>query len=325
MNIVTFNIKNFKSNHIMAKTIIDNTNICFMIENWFSSKEQYLAKNLSNKHNLLFNSDYSEIERRSGRPFGGLCWFIDNNYEILRIEWYSRHLTHVEIKDAVGNELLLVGVWLPFDDNTLETWAKIQLIYSEIECIIRSKKSNQTCIILSDWNADPLRAKKVDRRFSEFINDNRITACEYKYQQVVDFTYNNKEYKSHIDHILCFEENLNLITNCSIIDNDLNLSDHKPLKIELDFKTIKNQDSELKERTFHRFPSSKLEFKNKYAELLDNSIKELLLDYFKKEHNTNTIDSFVYKMNRVILRSARMVNFRVGQTKQKSNEIIDEK
>ena len=87
MNLATFDCKNLKSNFHYLKELINSHDISFIIEHWLSDEEDFLFNQLSDKHSILFQSDFSFANcpgstRRRGRPFGGKCWVVKNDVKI---------------------------------------------------------------------------------------------------------------------------------------------------------------------------------------------------------------------------------------------------
>ena len=82
MKIVSYNCKNFKSNHLMIKKLIDQNQICFFVEHWLEENEAYLFNDICNNHSIIFKSDFDRMVNSRGRPFGGKFWVIDNKFKV---------------------------------------------------------------------------------------------------------------------------------------------------------------------------------------------------------------------------------------------------
>jgi hypothetical protein len=194
ISVSSFNVKNLKANHSMVKSLLEKSHICYLIEHWCSKEDEHLIKSLTNKkQKTLFESEFLDVEYRRGRPFGGTCWVIDSSFEVLNYRYFTRHLSLIEIKEPLGAIMIVIGVWLPFDDSRLETWAKIETLYSEIESLLTNLK-DKPCLIIGDWNADPKRGKRSDQRFTELCEQNDLICCEYKFIQNTNHPYRNGDY-----------------------------------------------------------------------------------------------------------------------------------
>jgi hypothetical protein len=95
---------------------------------------------LNKNHKVICESEYSELD---------MCWLIDAKYEIINYKFLSRHISMVELKISNCMQLLLVGVWTPFDDNKLETRARIETLYSEIESLLNNADMDSVIIVIS--------------------------------------------------------------------------------------------------------------------------------------------------------------------------------
>ena len=304
----SFNVKNLKGNHEMVKNLIDQSNVCFLIEHWCSKEEEHLVKSLSKNHKVIFESEYSELDKIRGRPFGGMCWLIDAKYEIINYKFLSRHISMIELKISSCMQLLLVGVWMPFDDNKLETRARIGTLYSEIESLLNNADVDKIQIVLGDWNADPKRGKRCDHLLSEFCENNGLICCEYNFDQKTNYTYRNGEYIAHIDHILCNNWFLKNINNCTIIDSHKNTSDHNPILLEIDCSTLIKNNNNINnnsKNSFHKYAWNNAFFCVKYAELLDISMKNIFYKYYKCSPNEEVLNKCISELNKSLLKCAR--------------------
>lgn len=54
------------------------------------------------------------------------------------------------------------------------------------------------------------------------------------FPQNINYTYNNRDYISHFDHIVTLNENLKKIISCEIVVNSANQSDHNPILVKVD-------------------------------------------------------------------------------------------
>ena len=158
MNLATFNCKNFKSNFHYLKELINSHDISFIIEHWLSDEEAFLFNQLSDQHSILFQSDFSVANcsgstKRRGRPFGGKCWVVKNDVKIKSHEVINNDISIIEVAKNSSESFILVGVWLAFDDNSLERLANFQSNISLLESILKENQGKKV-IILGDFNCD---------------------------------------------------------------------------------------------------------------------------------------------------------------------------
>ena len=100
-------------------------------------------------------------------------------------------------------------------------------------------------------NADPCRGKRFDLLFNEFIEKNQLINTTIRNE---NHTYENGEYRSNLDHILVNKDLENQITSNQIINDNLDLSDHRPIALSLKIESsVKDQRSSVEMKQFHKF------------------------------------------------------------------------
>lgn len=68
--IVSYNCQNFKANKLMIERLINEYDICFLIEHWLDKNEKYLLNDFKSTHHILFHAHYDKTVNKKGRPFG---------------------------------------------------------------------------------------------------------------------------------------------------------------------------------------------------------------------------------------------------------------
>ena len=126
----------------------------------------------------LNQSDF--IIKTIGRPFGASCWLINNKVEIIKSEFINENLSYVKVEFG-GYKYLIIGVYMPFDNNNLDSVIDYEMNLSLLTEINKNaKKENEFDVIIGgDFNADLYRSKKFDNKLLEFININRLIALDY--------------------------------------------------------------------------------------------------------------------------------------------------
>lgn len=89
MNIATYNCHNFKANNLMISNLMQNNDICFVIEHWLGTEEAFYFNDLCNNQSIIFNADFEKAKLGRGRPFGGFCWIINNKFKVCDYEKIS--------------------------------------------------------------------------------------------------------------------------------------------------------------------------------------------------------------------------------------------
>lgn len=324
MIISSFNCKNLKTNHLMVEKILKNSDITFLIEHWLSEEDSQLLDRFGDDYKIIFESDYSMTDfKRRGRPFGGRAWIIRKNIRMKSYIKYNKNISVIEIyiNDQVES-LNIVGVWLPFDDGTVESWSELNSAYSVIETIVLGLADTQNMVIIGDWNSDMARGKRFDRRMERFIDENKMFLCNRK-MNYNDYTYQNGGYFSVIDNCVCDCYFSKYVKNFSIIYDDLNLSDHCPINVELDL-IIKNTSTNnllnfVNENKFHKFPWHCKDFCESYYAYLEDELPTLCDRYIESTPSKSTIDECIYEVNKMFIKCARKSekNSGLGRRKRK--------
>jgi hypothetical protein len=258
--------------------------VIFLVEHWLHENERNIIESDFENYNIIFKSDMEyEDTQKSGRPYGGKCWLIDKEIEILNFDFHN-DISMIEITTK-GIKLKLIGVWLPYDNKGTINFANFENSLSLIEQLICdyriSRTANEHLSIIGDFNADTKRGKRFDKLLNNLIINNKLIDGIMNFEQTTNFTYQKGDYKSIIDHILYCEELSMDVNSCFIYDNStLNFSDHKPIVLEINVKEKESNCNSVPEhpkRTyFHRFNWKNEEFKYKYQTNLELLALDLL-------------------------------------------------
>ena len=166
--------------------------------------------------------------------------------------------------------------------------------------------------MLGDWNCDLNRDKRFDKLLKSFLSKNEILDCHSLFDSKLDFTYKKKDYKSRIDHIFIRSCEKKLIKEYDVMDEPLNLSDHNPIYIEIDTKTVNNfNSSETTSVNFHHFDWKDKVFNETYQRFLNHNLDYLVSKVkeikasFNKLAYVHLIDEIFFNLPRIFLKSAR--------------------
>lgn len=160
--LISYNCQNFKANKLMIEKLVNYSNVLFLIEHWLCDSEKYMIENSFIDKKVIFYSHYDKRINTKGRPFGGLCWIIDKDFKVLESNLINNHIAKITLNDERTGILNLYGVWLPFDDNRIESHAKFEQSLSLLETELnKDYLSEQSSIILGDFNADTERKKNL--------------------------------------------------------------------------------------------------------------------------------------------------------------------
>jgi hypothetical protein len=178
------------------------------------------------------------IHPLKGRPFGGRTFVVNKRLFILNYEFINRYLATLTCEDN-GNKISIVACYLPFDNGTQLNLSEFNsCLQVAVELLKFFNNINQTTIIIGDLNADLLRNKRFDIIFDNFIKNNNLLLMSFSRDPDL-FSYMNGDYRAKLDHCLT-SSNINTfkIIKSEYIDDDINLSDHKPLLINIKWNEI---------------------------------------------------------------------------------------
>ena len=141
---------------------------------------------------------------------------------------------------------------------------RIALYESCISILDAEMRQNDRTIIVGDWNADPYRnsIKKVDKIFVDFLSRNGL--IKSRRGSYNTFSYCKGEYGANLDHIVLSRGMERNIIDCKLIVDNLDVSDHKPIKLEL--KWHENATICVEKKKTHKFQWKNALFKSKFAE-----------------------------------------------------------
>jgi hypothetical protein len=321
LKIVSYNCYGFKANSNFVQLLLAQFDICFFCEHWLAEEEEYLFKQMSSTHHFIFKASYSAKDKIRGRPYGGLCWAIDKSINIVDVQCIEDDVSMLRI---ILNECMIClhGVWLPYDDNSNEKYAKFKSNISLLCNNIKENDRHPNCII-GDFNASLNRhnVSRFDRCLIEFIEKRKLISAydhfnEHNLEYNNSYTYKKGNYQSRIDHILVNDVALNTIRECSIINDHRDLSDHKPISISLEIERYASlYGNQTKSNSFHKFNWKNREFIECYKANVENSIK---LDDFKLDSSQTRelIDNNIHKLNKLLLKCAREAENQINKTKK---------
>jgi exonuclease III len=166
-----------------------------------------------------------------GRPFGGLAILVkDENRNFCRLSFSNDRLIAVKY-----NDILIVDVYFPcssrqnYKDETLELLDQLELLItnSDIKDVIIGGDFNCTLEIES-WSS---------KLICNFMKEHNLKSCNNLSISVTgdEFTYSNEVlgHYSYLDYFIV-SDNLSMkVVSLKIGCDDLNLSDHSPVCIEL--------------------------------------------------------------------------------------------
>ena len=216
-----------------------SVDVCGISEHWLYLNDLHFLESISASYKYAAVSD-SDLERPSRRKVGkgGVAIFwkrtIDSRVSVLNID--DDHIIGIQFQISKDNFVYIIQVYLPSSNHAISHFDEYLL---RLHDICSMYKDMGTLIIMGDINAHINGrnfVKPHDRRstlFSNFlvthnlIPVNTLDMCTGADSTFVSYS---GEDTSMIDHILVPSEDVDLISECRILDDDaLNVSNHRPV------------------------------------------------------------------------------------------------
>jgi hypothetical protein len=257
-------------------------------------------------------------KKKAGRPYGGTCWLIRDNLEVVANENFNNIISLLKIKvnvDGVTQNLFVFGVWIPFDDGSADRLSTFLSTLSLLEAYLDSElMDGDLMAVIGDFNCDLERSNRFDRLLKKFMSENNLVDTISLFDQEKKYTYEKGDYRSVIDHIICNQCLVSRIEKCAILDDDLNTSDHRPVAAEFDLGRIDEIiETGLKKNKFHFFKWDDNKFKEAYKSQLNKKLVEFVAVHAVGSDPTRTqIDSVCDSLYPLFLKAARDAEHEVG-------------
>ena len=312
IKILSFNIKNYKTNnYFLSKQAADNNiDIIYLTETWLGEEENYIINsNFGHSYNVLNHNEFLISTRSKGRPFGGKSWLVNKNINLEKYEFINNDVSYIVIDDYNNqSNLLIIGVHIPFDDNSSYRLASYESNLQIIENLVE-EFAGMPVLVVGDFNTDFTNGKRFSKLLLKFVNENNLYFSEFEFPNV-NYTYKNGLYKNHTDHVICNDVAKMITVGCEIIEDNSNMSDHNPIitRLVCDLRK-RNNDGNKQNKRFYRFPWKEEGF----IERFQNAIKEKLtnLDYDLNSVNSSAekyVENKLNELKSTLLQAARFAD-----------------
>ena len=179
-----------------------------------------------------------------GRPYGGVAimWKTNIQCPVQCVNSQSNSVCGIKI-DIQGSSLFIGNVYMPCDcpQNENEFRSRLRELS---ECILSSR--SDFVVVGGDYNADiDRRTSKHTAMLLEFAQAENLTIGVSLPVSDVDFTYMSKinGCQSTLDHFLLSDNLVAHVNDYVAIHRGDNLSDHEPLRTELDIEVLTDSDT----------------------------------------------------------------------------------
>ena len=244
LKILSFNLHGFNQGSVTIKDLIDNDNpdIILCQEHWLTPASLHKFEDqFTNYFAFGCSAMAQKIETGIliGRPFGGVMILIKKD-----LRPYVEKV-HCEERFAIVRvaNCIFVDIYLPCigtKDRQLICEATLQDLWSW-----RERYPMCECLIAGDFNTDLNSSTDVAQYINDFILSKGLMRCDALSPKAGQVTYCNLALnrESYIDFIItsCPEKT----SEFTILDPDVNFSDHLPLMIfmECSFTSVKKSDN----------------------------------------------------------------------------------
>ena len=274
---ITFNnIKNIETNMYIANKIVEDNEISFFCETWLPENKEYVLKEIRREYTIINKSEIETCPIK-GRPYGGMCWFLKPEIQMIDYNFINKHVSFIVIQIS-EIKILIIGVYMPYDNGRRETKHEYDSNLHLVEQIIYSFRyaGVPNVILGGDFNVDlNKRKKKLTKMLQSFVDNNKFILCDTLFTQRVDNTFENHNSTSNIDHILMNEQisRKSYMIQCNIIADVMNLSDHKQLQLIIDLNVSSSEIGEVNDQANQKGTINKTI--RTTPDLLDQEVKEL--------------------------------------------------
>ena len=232
LKVICYNMHGFYQGYPLLDELVrsDQPDVMLLQEHWLTPANMHkFDSNFVDYFSFGCSAMATTVETGMlrGRPFGGVITLISN---ALRKITKTIHCTDRYVVTRVAN-YLFVNVYLPCvgtPDRTLIC----DDILSEIFEWCRYY-SDCEIVMAGDFNVSLDSCDEVAKRISDFASECSMCRCDDIFPTQKTATYINLslQHESHIDY--CLTSSPNSIIKFSVLDPDINFSDHVPLFIEI--------------------------------------------------------------------------------------------
>jgi exonuclease III len=233
--IVTYNMHGFYQGAVVVDDLV-NSDVCpdvvLLQETWLTPANLYLLGEKFPTHFAIGKSAMSDRISQGpliGRPYGGTSTLIKNELRsFVESVYCADRYVIVRI-----NKLLIANIYLP----CAGTADRLYIVDNVLQDVWswRTKYPDCSFIIGGDFNCDFSRQNDVSVYIQNFLATYSLHRCDLKFPSRMQKTYVNESLgqSSTIDYFLC--DVIDDIIDYTVVEPDINLSDHLPVTIRYNF------------------------------------------------------------------------------------------
>lgn len=287
--VISYNCRGLKSAAGGMGNLLNECDICLLQEHWLTKEEVHSA--LNGLNNEFTGCGVSSMDTTKhillGRPYGGtaILWRKSMQHKIkqmdtLNINNINGKIQGIEYSPTTGHKIVILSVYLPYDDGSPERFVDFIDFLTTLKCIIDNVDTNNV-IMAGDFNADPNSRFGIE--LQSFCNEQSYMLCDILSMSSNTFTYISDAHLTTkwLDHCICTGAMSNYVDNFSVKDDLIHTSDHLPLAFDINVDGEDNpspqQQDHIKDKV-HKVNWSQVneEMKHNYNVMT----KQLLADVF---------------------------------------------
>ncbi len=226
IKVASFNCNSIRKNIELVKNLLTDNDIVLLQEILITNTEINCINSLSSDFYCDYVASFDPyLHGLSGRPIGGLAiyWKKDLNNHVKSVI-YSDNIMALKIN---MNNLcyLLVNVYMPYDDRSIDSLVQFRSICAQIEDIALSEPI-QGLVLAGDFNADPNKGRFWEE-LSIFMNGLNLFLAD-SVLPMDSFTYLSPAHgsTSWLDHVIVSDSVMVSDVN---IQYGLSIFDHFPV------------------------------------------------------------------------------------------------
>ena len=237
LSIVSFNIKGLKPrNYDYLQILFHKFDFLLIQETWLFDFEYENISKILPKSSFIGKSAMNENEiGRLGRPFGG-CMILYKNSCLLPVS--QVHTNSARLCGATivtkSFRILLISLYMPCDENTNNSASDYIDVLNEMSALFNTYDGFKI-IVGGDFNVDFVRNSFNTKLLIDFMDSESLININsvFKNNEYTFESYNGS--RSLVDYFMITENGKNNVLSYEVLDDGLNMSDHRPIVIKLNF------------------------------------------------------------------------------------------
>ena len=315
LKLLSWNATGIMSSGSYLGRVLENLNIdiCGISEHWLYRNDLHFLDSINSSYKYAAVSDF-DLEKPSKRKVGkgGVAMFwkadIDSRISLLNID--DDRIMGVQYQLSKDRFVYIIQVYLPSANHSI---SQLEDYLTKLQDICSMYTEMGTLVIMGDLNVHingRLFLKPPDRRSALFhhftvannmLSLNTLPLCAGASSTFVLYS---GEHVSMIDHILLQVEKVDLVSECSILDDDaLNVSNHRPIYCHSSFPHVEQAESGLSVRRSVNWRCAKSDNLENFRNEIDRQCLNIPQDILSSER-AHDIDVLYANVCDIIIKSS---------------------